>query len=749
MQHRFPSAARVCAGFVMLAFLSACAGGGGGSSSTTPVVNVATATPAPGTLVVPGQQSSGGGAGGFVNDGNNPSSYAVTSNPSGIAFTVGGASYTTPATVTPASSGSPLAIVFSPSGYTVPIVQVYDGPHTVYYNAASAAKGTVAVSSLQSIRRSSSVSMRSMLSTVKHRGLASRTASAFDIDPTRLAVRLSAAALRTSGRSPADVERAVGSVGRETLSASGDRLRVVSVPHGIDAAAFTRQLQAQPEVAEVTPVHRRRLLSRKPTTVADPDFGFQWYTLATGTNYAWSYNTGTNARLAIIDTGIDGNNTDLTDQLIFQESAVTPIDNTSSSSTCDPLANATPQVTTTLAAVQDDNGHGTNVAGIAIAKADSVGFAGAAWGAKLMAFKIFPAQNAYCNNANGNIGATTPDEAQAVADAVANGADVISMSIGSPSFDTIEFNAIESAIAAGVTVVAAAGNSDNGEVAGTLDYPAAYPGVISVGATGLKDQYYGQQQSSDGTYATSTEEVTSYSQYSPSLSVVAPGGDAACNDSSCNDNDVLHWIVNYYTSTAYPTSDSSVQCATQSPATSCAYAFEGTSQATPQVSATAAMLIAEAGGHGRLTPAQVKYAIESTADNINSSHQGHGRLNAYRALASLIRDTAAYSGPSAQKAGTAQLVAFAYATGNTNRPKFLDASFPAGVPVNADGTFEIGDVPASTGAYRVAVWYDANGDGAVDAGDQIGVAAATCSSTSACSIGTITLHAVSAGFYLP
>ena len=52
---------------------------------------------------VPGLQSSGGGAGGFVNDGKHPSSYAVSSNPSGQQFTVAGQSYTTPATSTPAS----------------------------------------------------------------------------------------------------------------------------------------------------------------------------------------------------------------------------------------------------------------------------------------------------------------------------------------------------------------------------------------------------------------------------------------------------------------------------------------------------------------------------------------------------------------------------------------------------------------------------------------------------------------------
>lgn len=171
--------------------------------------------------------------------------------------------------------------------------------------------------------------------------------------------------------------------------------------------------------------------------------------------------------------------------------------------------------------------------------------------------------------------------------------------------------------------------------------------------------------------------------------------------------------------------------------------------ATPQVAATAAMLIAEAGGHGHLTPAEVLYTIENTADNINDPHQGHGRLNAYKALASLIRDTGAYSGPALQKASTAQLVAFAYSTSGTNKPKILDATFPAGIPVNANGTFRIADVPVSIGTFRVAVWEDANGDGVIDAGDQIGTASVRCSATTTCTIGTISLQAVGIGYALP
>ena len=151
----------------------------------------------------------------------------------------------------------------------------------------------------------------------------------------------------------------------------------------------------------------------------------------------------------------------------------------------------------------------------------------------------------------------------------------------------------------------------------------------------------------------------------------------------------------------------------------------------------------------RLGPAAVKYTIESTADNINDSHQGHGRLNAYRALASLARDTSTFSGPMQLSTGVTQLVAFAYGSSNTNRPTIVDASFPAGVPVDANGAFRIADVPVNLGTYGVAVWYDANGDGVVDAGDQIGTAATKCSTTATCQIGTIVMHPVNAGYYLP
>ena len=71
------------------------------------------------------------------------------------------------------------------------------------------------------------------------------------------------------------------------------------------------------------------------------------------------------------------------------------------------------------------------------------------------------------------------------------------------------------------------------------------------------------------------------------------------------------------------------------------------------------------------------------------------------------------------------------------------------MPVDASGNFRLGDVPAAATVYHVGVWYDANGNGIVDAGDQFGNLASTCSAAQKCTIGTITMHAVTAGFVLP
>jgi subtilisin family serine protease len=128
------------------------------------------------------------------------------------------------------------------------------------------------------------------------------------------------------------------------------------------------------------------------------------------------------------------------------------------------------------------------------------------------------------------------------------------------------------------------------------------------------------------TYSTiNSETVASYSNSGPTL--LAPGGDAT-NDT---DNDYLHWIEGYSTTTAGLPAD---RCTIQDGV--CPVLFNGTSQATPQVAGTVALMEAYHGGSRSLTAAQVKSILTAHADllsGLSTARQGAGRLNAGNSVA--------------------------------------------------------------------------------------------------------------------
>src|SRR5690606_18643480 len=124
----------------------------------------------------------------------------------------------------------------------------------------------------------------------------------------------------------------------------------------------------------------------------------------------------------------------------------------------------------------DPNGHGTHVAGIAAALTNNgTGIAGVAWGCRLMPVTELD-----------DIGyGSTGDIVEGILCAVENGADVINMSLGRPGNSRILHDAVEYGLERNVNVVAAAGNEyqSNHNV-----YPAAFPGVIYVGAINGRHQ---------------------------------------------------------------------------------------------------------------------------------------------------------------------------------------------------------------------------------------------------------------------
>jgi thermitase len=115
----------------------------------------------------------------------------------------------------------------------------------------------------------------------------------------------------------------------------------------------------------------------------------------------------------------------------------------------------------------DDNGHGTHVAGTAAANTNNgLGVAGVAFNSPL----------AICKGLNGAGAGALAGVANCITYLANNGAKIISMSLGGAASTTLK-NAITAA-SPNSLIVAASGNSGNG----TLNYPAAYPEVVSVAA---------------------------------------------------------------------------------------------------------------------------------------------------------------------------------------------------------------------------------------------------------------------------
>jgi|GEM_PF-1878450 len=185
----------------------------------------------------------------------------------------------------------------------------------------------------------------------------------------------------------------------------------------------------------------------------DPHFTNQWHMQRIAAPAGWNVTIGdSSVVISILDTGIDPEHTDFAGRIIPGYDFV----------------NDDPEP-------EDDNGHGTHVAGIAgAATNNSIGIAGADWQAKVMPLKVLDAQG---------IG-TTYDVCEGIYYAADLGADIINLSLGgydsSPAYD----DAVNYAHASGCLVIAAAGNDNTNQPV----YPGACAHVICVSATNKTDQ---------------------------------------------------------------------------------------------------------------------------------------------------------------------------------------------------------------------------------------------------------------------
>jgi len=167
---------------------------------------------------------------------------------------------------------------------------------------------------------------------------------------------------------------------------------------------------------------------------------------------------GSGIVIAICDTGIDQNHSDLKDQIIGGR-------NFTEEGSADDFT--------------DKNGHGTHVAGIIAAQANNSGVVGVAPEAKLLICKVLNSQG------SGDYSSIIKGIKYATNWRGANGEKVrvINMSLGGSYNDPRMYKAILEAVAAGILVVVASGNEgDNDPNTFEYGYPALYNECITVAA---------------------------------------------------------------------------------------------------------------------------------------------------------------------------------------------------------------------------------------------------------------------------
>ncbi|KGK91568.1 peptidase [Desulfosporosinus sp. HMP52] len=248
-----------------------------------------------------------------------------------------------------------------------------------------------------------------------------------------------------------------------------------------DIQEAIEELKSRPGIISAEENHSR-IIQSFPVSAPpdDPLFMKQWSLISRNVPQAWEMGaTGEGVTIAVVDTGIDLNHPDLIANLVPGYNSITG--------------------SAATGANQDNNGHGTEVAGIAAAERNSTGIVGVAYQAKIMPIKA--------------IGSTGVGYDDAIADGIIwaadHGAKIINLSLGSENGATsseILKQAVAYAYDKGCLLIAASGNYDPESQANPgVSYPAADSRVLAITATDK------------------TGKVTSYSATGSEVDLAAPG----------------------------------------------------------------------------------------------------------------------------------------------------------------------------------------------------------------------------------
>ena len=321
-----------------------------------------------------------------------------------------------------------------------------------------------------------------------------------------------------------------------------------------DARSIVARLLGRDDTIGVEMSHRVSIAAYNDTYRSQ-----QWALNALKAETVHEKTRGSGVTVAVVDTGVKSSHSDLSNRVLSGTDYVVP-----------------------GTSANDENGHGTHVAGIiAAVHNNNRGIAGFAPSAKILPVRVLD------RNGSG----TSANVAKGIIYAADRGAKVINLSLGSNQSSTAMQSAVSYAISKNVLVVAAAGNSGCGLLGAPTEYPASYSGVVGVAAV------------------TKSMSRASYSSCGSWVDVAAPG------------SGIISTMI-----------QNSIGLGCSSSANYCT--LSGTSFSTPYVAAAGALAIARRGW----SQSTVASRLQSTATDLSPAgkdkYTGAGFINPLKMLTS-------------------------------------------------------------------------------------------------------------------
>jgi subtilisin family serine protease len=430
---------------------------------------------------------------------------------------------------------------------------------------------------------------------------------------------------------PADAPQLIGAAaGRivKSFPSAGIVIATSENPGFESAFNFSTQVESVSS-ARIRTLPGATLLPGGVVTPADDFFArYQWNIRRVKADKAWRITRGSHrTTVAVIDTGVAWNHPDLDENVVhaacFTSAGSCTRETAPESCPCSPYPDIDP--------------HGTAVASIAAASSGGGRMIGVGPGLAIASYNVFELVDP--------VGEFSFDDSvwSAMFDAAERGYRVMNISLGDVfdrSDDETTIRAwkrvVREIVRQGVIIVASAGNNALRLGGQTVHIPSDLPGVISVGATGIRPEpVYPLEGSSD--------VAAYYSNFGRPIDLVAPGGDFGSDDLSTFPPNWFEFGV--LTAFVCPgcsfTADSSpvlgftgfdvdpgciagASCQTD-------YTWNiGTSLAAPHVSAVAGLIVDRFPYFNNLF---VSTILKASAERLgNHPHFGSGMVDAYRAV---------------------------------------------------------------------------------------------------------------------